>query len=167
MIIGIVCVDKNWAIGKDNHLLFDIKEDMKFFKEKTAGHVVCMGYSTLLSLPKSKPLRDRLNIVIAPEGVERDDCIIVHTLDEMLKLIKAVEVTKDTEVYICGGAMFYNSMLPYYNKVYVTKVNSDGEGTVFFPDLDKNGDFVITDISKKIRTESGLKINFVTYERIN
>ena len=60
----IVCVDKNWGIGKDGKLLCHLREDMKFFREHTLGKVVVMGRSTLESLPKGEPLPDRTNIVL-------------------------------------------------------------------------------------------------------
>ena len=71
----IVSVDKNWAIGKNNDLLFHISADMKYFKETTWGKTVVMGDRTLLSLPGAKPLKGRENIVLtldkdfSPEGV--------------------------------------------------------------------------------------------------
>ena len=164
-INAIVCVSRNWAIGKDNKLLFNIKEDMNFFKNKTKGVTVAMGYNTLLSLPNSKPLKNRTNIVIAPEGITRDDCIIVHTLDELLTEIDTALYYSD--VYIIGGGMLYRSMLPYYHKVYVTMVNEDvDDATVFFPNLDELKDvFAITDLSDMIKTESGKEIEFITYTR--
>ena len=128
---AIVAVDKKWGIGKQNGLLFDIPEDMKFFRQKTAGKTVCMGYNTLLSFPNSKPLKNRVNIVLAPQDVERDDCIIVHTLEELSK-----ELSKYQDVFVIGGAMFYKTMLPYCEEVFVTKVNADGGATVFYPNLD-------------------------------
>ena len=63
MIKAIVHVDKNWGIGKGNDMMFSLPLDMKFFRETTMGKVVCMGYNTLLSLPNSKPLKNRTNIV--------------------------------------------------------------------------------------------------------
>ncbi len=48
---AIVCVDKNWAIGRDNALLFHISADLKHFKALTTGKTVVMGKNTLLSLP--------------------------------------------------------------------------------------------------------------------
>jgi dihydrofolate reductase len=164
-INAIVCVSRNWAIGKNNKLLFNIKEDMNFFKNKTKGVTVVMGYNTLLSLPGSKPLKNRPNIVIAPEGVERTDCVLVHTLDELLAEIDTALYYGD--VFIIGGGMLYKSMLPYYHKVYVTMVNEDVEdATVFFPNLDElKNEFTITDLSDMIITESGKEIEFITYER--
>lgn len=164
MIIGIVCVDSKWGIGKDNHLLFNIKEDMNFFKETTKGHIVVMGYNTLLSLPGSKPLKNRTNIVLAPAGVDIEGCFVEHDFNTLVDELKTVGEISD--IYIIGGAMFYNSMLPYYDKVLVTKVDEDGEAQVFFPNLDENKSFTITNESDIINTESGHKIRFVTYERL-
>ena len=81
MIRAIVAVDKKWGIGKKNDLLFNLPLDMKFFRETTAGTTVCMGYNTLLSFPNSKPLPKRKNIVLCPEGIERDDAIMVPYKD--------------------------------------------------------------------------------------
>ena len=51
-MIAILHADKEWGIGKRNDLMFSLPLDMKFFRETTSGKVVCMGYNTLLSLPK-------------------------------------------------------------------------------------------------------------------
>jgi dihydrofolate reductase len=135
MIIGIVCVDKNWGIGKKNDLLFHLKKDMQFFRNTTADSIVFCGYNTLLSFPGSKPLRGRSTICLCPEDVERDDCFCIHNFDKAVQLVK--ELAKTHPVFVIGGAMLYQSMLPYYDKVYVNKVDADGEAEVFFPNLDE------------------------------
>lgn len=159
---SIVAVDKRWGIGKNNDLLFSLPEDMKFFREKTAGKTVCMGYNTLLSFPGSKPLKNRTNIVLAPEGVEREDCIVVHTLEEL-----SSELSKynSDDVFVIGGAMFYKTMVPYCDECYITKVDADGEATVFYPNLDEMG-FVVTYVSEPIET-NGYTIRFTTYKNPN
>jgi dihydrofolate reductase len=134
MIIGIVCVDNKWGIGKKNDLLFHLKQDMRFFRQTTADSIVFCGYNTLLSFPGSKPLKGRSTICLCPEGVERDDCFCVHDSEQAVKLVK--ELAKTQAVFVIGGAMLYKSMLPYYDKVYVNKVDADGEAEVFFPNLD-------------------------------
>lgn len=134
MINAIVCVDKNWGIGKKNDLLFSLKEDMKFFREKTKDSIVFCGYNTLLSFPGSRPLKGRSTIVLCPKEVERDDCFCIHDFDESVKLIK--ELAKTQDIFVIGGAMVYKSMLPYYDRVYVTHVEAaDPEATAFFPVL--------------------------------
>ena len=61
--IIIVAVSENDAIGKDNKLLFHLKEDMQNFKRLTTSNVVIMGRKTYESI--GKPLKDRINIVIS------------------------------------------------------------------------------------------------------
>ena len=156
---AIVAVDKKWGIGKNNDLLFSLKEDMKFFREKTSGKVVCMGYNTLLSFPGSKPLKNRTNIVLAPAGVERDDCIIVYSLEELSKELAKYE---QDEVFVIGGAMFYRTMVDYCSEVYVTKVDADGEATVFYPNLDEKPNFEMVYSSDEI-VDGDYKIRFTTY----
>ena len=64
-MIAIVCVDRNWAIGRDNDLLFHISADLKRFKALTTGGTVVMGKNTLLSLPGGRPLPNRRNLVVS------------------------------------------------------------------------------------------------------
>ena len=65
MMKAIVCVDKNWAIGNNNSLLFNIKEDMARFKDITMGKTIVCGRKTLESFPGKKPLPGRKNIARA------------------------------------------------------------------------------------------------------
>ena len=121
----IVAVDRYWGIGAKNDLLFKLPMDMMRFRALTSGHTVLMGYNTLLSFPGGKPLKNRRNIVLAPEGVERDDCVVVHTLDELLALLKE----EDTDqAFVVGGAMFYHTMLPYCKEALITKVDGQAGG---------------------------------------
>ena len=60
----IVAIDKNNGIGKNGDLLCHLSADLKHFKEVTLGKTVVMGYNTLISLPKSAPLKNRRNIVL-------------------------------------------------------------------------------------------------------
>ena len=168
MIIGIVAADNNWAIGKKNGLLYTLKKDMQHFKETTTGHFVICGYNTLLSFPKSRALKNRTTICLAPEGIERDDCIVVHSLEECLKLVRLISDTfKDTDFYVIGGASVYRSFLPYYDKVIVTKVDaSDPEAEVFFPNLDKDPNYSLETSTERIEDEN-YGIYFVTYYRKN
>jgi dihydrofolate reductase len=48
----IVAIAENFAIGKNNDLLFHLPNDLKRFKKITSGHPIIMGRNTLLSLPK-------------------------------------------------------------------------------------------------------------------
>lgn len=157
---AIVAVDKKWGIGKKNDLLFSLPEDMKYFREKTAGKTVCMGYNTLLSFPGSKPLKNRVNIVLAPEGVVRDDCTVVYTLEQLSHELKKYN-TED--VFVIGGAMFYRTMLPYCSEVLVTKVDADGGAEVFYENLDDLPNWSCVSEGEPIES-NGLTIRFTVYK---
>ena len=162
MIIGIVAVDNKWGIGKKNDLLFHLKKDMQFFRQTTADSIVFCGYNTLLSFPGSKPLKGRSTICLCPEDIERDDCFCIHNFDEAVRLVK--ELSKTQNVFIIGGAMLYQSMLPYYDEIYVNKVDADGEAEVFFPNLDEHPDFEPYQFLPIIEDE-GYQTRLVVYTR--
>ena len=155
----IVAVAKNWGIGKSNGLLYSLQGDLQYFKQMTSGKVVCMGYNTLLSLPKSSPLKNRVNIVLAPAGIEREDLIVVHDLSALKRALSAYN-TED--VFVIGGGMFYKTMLPYCDKAYVTEIDSVCEAEVFFEDLSKLENWERKVLSDD-KTENGLTYRFTLY----
>ena len=158
---AIVIVDKNWGIGKNNKLLFDIKEDMAHFRNITYGKIIVMGSSTFMSLPGSKPLKRRINIVLWPGGEKRDDCIVVESLEELAEKLKSYD---SDDIFIIGGAQFYSTMLPYCDTAIVTKVDADGQAEVFFDNLDKPESGWLGRLCEgPYETESGHKIMFCTY----
>lgn len=159
----ILHADKKWGIGKKNDLMFNLPKDMKFFRSMTLNKVVCMGYNTLLSFPESKPLKNRVNIVLAPDGIEREDCIIVHSLAELFAELKKYDTD---DVFVIGGAMFYKTMLEYTDTAYVTKVDADGGAKVFFPNLDEMPCWKLIDISEPVE-DNGYIIRFATYKNEN
>ena len=158
----ILHADKNWGIGKNNGLMFKIPADMKFFKETTTGNVVVMGSNTLKSFPNGKPLKDRLNIVLYPDGEDRDDCKIVRSLDELFAEIKKFPPEK---VFVIGGQMMYKTLLNYCTEVLVTKVEAEGDADAFFENLDKNPDFELISVSEPVET-NGYIISFTTYKNL-
>lgn len=135
MIKAIVCVDKNWSIGRDNNLLFKLPNDMRAFKVATTGEVVVCGRKTLDSFPGGKPLQNRSTICLCSKENSRDDCFCIHEVTELKKLIK--ELAKTQNVWIIGGSRVYHELLDCCDEIIVTKVNADGQGTVFFPNLDE------------------------------
>lgn len=157
---AIVAVDKNWGIGKKNDLLFELPEDMKFFRKTTLNKVVLMGSNTLKSFPGGNPLKNRTNIVLFPGGEKRDDCLIVDSMDELKSVLKNYNAD---DVFVIGGAMFYKTMLPYCSEVLVTKVDADGGAEVFYENLDKKQEWSLVEVGEPIET-NGYTIRFTTYK---
>jgi dihydrofolate reductase len=118
MIIGIVAVDRNGAIGKGGKLPWHYSADMKFFKETTTGNAVVMGHNTWRSL--KKPLPNRLNIVLSrkSEIASQESVIVLRDVDSVLA--KAKELTCD--LFVIGGEQVYRSFLLHIDKWIVTEV---------------------------------------------
>lgn len=160
----IFAADINWGLGKKNDLLFSLKKDMRHFVEHTKGKTVIMGYNTLLSFPGGMPLKNRKNIVLYPQGDEKDaeekGYILVKSLEELFSVLK----DEDTDnVYVIGGAMMYRTMLPYCKFAYVTKVNADGGAEVFHENLDKLPEWELIE-KGDAEDDNGFEIRFCTYK---
>ena len=156
----IVAVDEKWGIGKNTDLLFHLPEDMRYFREKTTGKIVVMGSNTLKSFPGGKPLKNRTNVVLWPDGDTRDDCIVVRSLKELFETLSRFDTD---DVFIIGGAMFYKTMLPYCDTAYITKVRADGQAQVFFENLDALDNWNLIDESDVV-CDGGYELTFCTYK---
>ena len=130
MISIIVAIAENYAIGKNNDLLWHIPEDLKRFKKLTTGHAVVMGKKTFESLPR-KPLPNRINIVISDDPADQfDQCIMAYSIEEAIK-----KLDPSDENFIIGGASVYRLFLPISDRLYITWVHKSFEGDVFFPEI--------------------------------
>ena len=159
---AILSADKNWGIGRQNKLLISIPSDMKFFREKTAGHTVVMGRKTLESLPGGQPLKNRRNIVLTRnpaytvKGAE-----VVHSPEELLELLG----DSRGEVYVIGGGAVYELLLPYCDTVYVTKIDFAYQADTFFTDLDESREWKLTEESEE-QTCFDIAFTFRIYRRV-
>ena len=157
----IVNVSKNWAIGKNNALLFHISQDMRFFKEHTIGNTIIMGRKTLESLPCARPLPGRNNIVLTRNKDYHPEGVTVYTsIDEF------IENTPDRDnVYVIGGESLYRDLLPYCDTAYVTKVEENADDAdAFMVNLDDDPGWKVSDLTEEFE-EKGLRFRFITYTR--
>ena len=158
---AIAAVDANWAIGNKNRLLTSIPADMKFFREKTMGHVVVMGRKTLESFPNGLPLKNRVNIVLtANRSYKVKDAVIVHTKEELLEELKKYD---SNELYVIGGGSIYEMLIPYCDTAYITKINHVYAADTYFPNLDQMDDWEMTEVSEE-QTCFDLEYVFAKYE---
>lgn len=118
MIIGIVAISINYAIGKDGKLPWHYGADLKFFKETTIGNVVVMGANTWRSI--GRPLPNRLNIVLSRSG--RVD--VPDTVLELSSKAEIVELSKylDRDIFVIGGAHTYEDFADVIEQWVVTFV---------------------------------------------
>ncbi len=137
--------------------MFYIPKDMEFFKTKTMGSAVVMGYGTYMSLPNQKPLKGRTNIILSSHLESADGFMVVRSIDELMDIIKQYD-----EVYVIGGAKVYSELLPYCDECYVTKVNAIGHADVFAPNLDSLNNWHCVEESDEIQ-DNGYGIRFTRY----
>ena len=163
MISAIVAVDNNWGIGYNGDLLEKIPEDMKYFKELTTNNVVVMGRKTWDSLPK-KPLPDRTNIIISNKGnLLLENGAIRLSLDDLLLGITDFE----DDVFVIGGGQIYKELLPYCEKVYLTKIHKSFDNVdTYFPNLDELDDWCFK-YSHGVKIYKDFTYEFMEYDRIS
>jgi len=126
-IIGIVAVDRNFAIGKGGTLPWHYSADMKFFKQTTIGNAVVMGSRTWQTL--KRPLPDRMNIVLTTkQSIRIDSVVTLPDVESVLTLAKTL--TRD--LLVIGGAQVYKAFLPHIDRWIVTEVPLSVEGADTF-----------------------------------
>lgn len=131
MISIVVAIAENGAIGYKNDLLWHLPADLKRFKEMTTGHSIIMGSRTFRSLPKGA-LPNRRNIVLSRTQQDFPGAEWAASPEVALEL-----VGEEAEAFVIGGAQVYEQMLPYTDKIYLTRVHADfPKADTFFPELD-------------------------------
>ena len=165
MISAIVAVDENWGIGFNGELLEKIPEDMKQFRLLTHKRTILMGRKTWDSLPK-KPLPDRLNLVITRGERKFDNMTVFINMEEAKVRAKEAAKNHNDEWFVIGGGQIYKELLPFCDRVYVTKIfKSHNNVDTYFPTLEQK-EWEITHQSE-ILTFNDLQYQFLTYDRIN
>lgn len=131
MIALIVAYAKNNVIGLNGKIPWNIKSEQKRFKDLTTNNVVIMGRKTFEEI--EKPLPNRYTIVISnTKKFEYDNCTTVSSLKE------ALEISKGKDVYISGGYDIYKEAIDIVDKMYITEIDLDVKGDVFFPKFDES-----------------------------
>ncbi|MGI8786385.1 MAG: dihydrofolate reductase [Pyrinomonadaceae bacterium] len=128
MIIGIVAVAENFAIGKDGKLPWHYSADLKFFKQTTTHHAVVMGFNTWKSI--GKPLPNRLNIVLSrkAEIESQPNVLLLRNKEELLALSKYL----NCDLFVIGGAETYKSFADAIDEWIVTKISENVENADTF-----------------------------------
>ena len=158
---AILSADKNWGIGCGNRLLARVPEDMKFFKSATLGKVIIMGRKTFESLPGMNPLDNRINIVVTKsKSFEHGGVIVLYSAEEVLK--ETLKYEPD-DVFIIGGGKIYKEFLPYCDEAWVTKWDREFEADTFFPNLDEDDGWQLSDEGEELNWK-GMKYRHTVYK---
>jgi dihydrofolate reductase len=126
----IAAVAENFALGKDNELVWHLPDDFKRFKQLTTNHYIIMGRKTFESFPK--PLPNRTHVIITrQQDYKAEGCLVVANLADALAM-----VPKDENAFVIGGGEIYALALPFTDVIELTKVHAHFEADTFFPEID-------------------------------
>lgn len=140
----IVAMSKKRGIGKQNQLVWNIPEDLKYFSRMTRNCIVIMGYHTYLSLPdKFRPLPNRLNIVLTrnptkifeKDLLERSDTLIFSTVEDVPRYIKDYE-KEYPKCFVIGGEQIYSLFIDQVEYLHITHIEKEYDCDAFFPEYE-------------------------------
>ena len=132
IVSSIVAVTKNGVIGKDNDIPWDLPKDMRYFKRTTLNHHIIMGRKNYEAM--GNPLPKRTNIILTRDPFYiSSSCLVAHSVEEALSMAYD---NKEKEAFIIGGAQIYEASMPYWDKFYITEIDAEIEGDVYFPPVD-------------------------------
>ena len=126
-VIQIVACQEDGGIGINNDLLYHIKEDLKFFREKTLGNVLLMGRKTVESLPK--PL-DRRVVYTVTRPKDVDDYDLLDYFHDAFKVCDCMLNTD--KIFIVGGGQLYRSTFDITDELWVTQIKGNKEADTFY-----------------------------------
>ena len=156
MIALIVAHSKNNVIGNNGRIPWNIKGELRRYKELTTGNVVIMGRRSYEEI--GKPLPNRTNIVLSTtKTYEGENLITARSLKE------ALDIAGDRDVYISGGEKIFEEAIHIVDKMYITLVDKVIEGDTYFPNFNEE-DF-IRQIDEHFNGE--IPYTYMTYTRKN
>lgn len=155
----IVAVYDDWGIGKDGTQQIALAADRKFFRETTRGAMVIAGRRTIADFPGQKPLPGRVNVVLTRTKQEIPGFTVTTSPEEAMELAKNAE-----RAMVIGGGSIYRQMLPMCDTAYITKVHCTPESDTFFPNLDTDPDWILTEILQS-GEEDGISYEMCLYRR--
>ena len=160
MIKIIAAVGKNLELGKKGDLIWQLPNDLKFFKEQTQGSTVVMGRNTFNSLPKKLPKRKHLVITDVDDfNKDIEDVDIFYDFEKLLTAVKKQAELAD--VFIIGGGSVYRQFVPYADELILTEVDAeDKDADVYFSEFDK--EHYIREVIAS-NEDNGIKYEHVRY----
>ena len=131
LVSAIVAVAKDNVIGHDNQIPWYLPADLSYFKKVTLNHPILMGRNTFHSI--GRPLPKRTNIVITRDPwFSAEGVLVAHDIEEALGLAYD---TGAAEAFIIGGGQIYAQSMDLWDKIYITEVDIQVEGSVRFPEI--------------------------------
>lgn len=136
MLSFVVAISENNVIGKNGCLPWRLPEDLRFFKDITctSTKTMIMGRKTFESLPKVLP--GRKHIILTRNRnfrIFHEQADVVYDIESLKPYIEAAD-----EYFVIGGAEIFKQLLPFTDRIYLTRIHKNFEGDTTFPEFDKD-----------------------------
>lgn len=162
MISLLVAMDRNHVIGSNNELPWHLPDDLRYFKEKTIEKTIIMGRKTFASIGRILPKRQ--NVVLTRSDIE---------FPKEVEVIRDLETVKewsaeqpDEEFFIIGGGDIFNQSLSFADRLYITWIDEDFTGDVYFPEFSIEEDWTLTSKTKGPKNEENpYDYYYLVYDR--
>ncbi len=162
IVSAIVATAKNNVIGKENGIPWHLPDDLKYFKRTTLNHHIIMGRKSYESI--GRPLPKRTNIIVTRDPFYTvSNCLVAHSVEEALTL--ALDNSEE-EAFIVGGGEIYTQALPFVERLYLTEIDLEVEGTVHFPELNMDEWKLISSEAHKADEKNEHDYVFKVLERV-
>ena len=155
----IVAVYDDWGIGCCGTQPIALAADRKFFRQTTKGAMVIVGRRTIQDFPGQKPLPGRINVALTRSKQEIPGFILCDSPQAAVELAKTAD-----RAFVIGGGSVYAQLLPYCDKAYITKVHTTTQSDTFFPNLDAQEDWYLSEILQS-GEENGIAYEMLLYQR--
>lgn len=158
----IVAMAKKRVIGRGPDIPWHLPADFKHFKKTTMGCPIIMGRRTHESI--GRPLPGRRNIVVTrhPDALSDE----VEGFNSLQSALEDCKKSGCKQLFIIGGAQIYEAALPLANRMYITEVDAELEGDVFFPEVE-SAEWILLSSTERKKDEKNLyDMNFQEYARI-
>ena len=155
----VVAMGRGGVIGAGNRLPWHIPEDLRRFKALTMGHPLIMGRKTFESI--GRPLPGRTNIVLTgrPDSLQAG----VHPACDLKDAFRIAKGSPGAdEVFVIGGERLFREALPLTRRLYLTSIDQDFKGDVFFPPVDIEAEF---EVSKRQEICGPFPLTFLILDR--
>lgn len=163
MITLVYAQELEGGIGLNNEMPWYLPNDFKHFKSTTMGHTILMGRKTFESM-NQRLLPGRKSVVLTTQanyGKDIEGLVTIHTIDEALNL------AKNTDLMVIGGAEIYKAMLPYADQIIRTVIEERFDVDTYVSEINRRDWELIKTVDGIIDEKNHYPHRFETWKRKN
>lgn len=162
MISLLVAMDRNRVIGLDGDMPWNLPNDLKYFKEKTMNHTIIMGRKTFTSLGRVLPKRKHVVLTRNMNLGLPEEVVLIHDIEEIKNINHQ---NPDEEYFVIGGGKIFEQVLPFADRMYITLIDEEFEGDVYFPKFDEKEWKLVSDKKGEKNERNPYNYTYLQYDR--